>query len=111
MIVLILIFEAVVIALTALGCRLKHKWHHRAGWHIGIIGAILAATIFSLPSDWHLLTHLESWSWKRSHDKESLSSVLFGFLWLTGMAVPVALFVVYLYRKNTESRAMRPNLH
>lgn len=99
MIVFILFFEAVAIAITALGCRLAHRRHRQAGWYTGFIAAILAAILFSLPSGWHFLTHPESWSWERRYDKESLSAVLFGFLWLTGMAVPMTLFVVHCYRK------------
>jgi hypothetical protein len=99
-IVLVIFYEAVAIAITALGCNLEHRRHCQAAWYVGLIGAILTATIFSLPSDWHFLTHPESWSWGHAHHKEeSLSDLVFEFVWLTGMALPVATFVVYLSRK------------
>ncbi|HTB83443.1 MAG TPA: hypothetical protein VK742_07310 [Candidatus Sulfotelmatobacter sp.] len=106
-ILLVLFYEAMVTAITSVGCKLYQKWHRQAGWYVGLVGAVLTAALISLPSDWHYLTHPQNWSWERRHDKQSLSAVLYGFLWLTGMALPVALFVVYFFRKKHRDRAMQ----
>jgi hypothetical protein len=98
-VVLVLLYEIVAITMTALGCKLEQRRHRQAGWYVGLIAAILTATIFSILSGWHYLTHPESWSWERGHHKESLSALVFGFGWLSGMALPVTTFVVYFCRK------------
>jgi hypothetical protein len=98
-ILLVIFYEAVVTAITSIGCKLDQKRHRQARWYVGLIGAVLTAALINLPSEWHYLTHPANWSWERRHDKDSLSAIVYGFLWLTGMALPVALFVVYVFRK------------
>ena len=98
-IVFVLFYEAMVTAITALGCKLAQKRHRKPRWYLAFVAAIIVATFISVSSGWHYLTHPANWSWERRHDMDSLSAVVYGFLLLAGMALPVALFVVYFFRK------------
>ncbi len=95
----IILLEAAAAALTAIGCRLSRRWHRHAGWHLALIGAVVAALLAIFCTEGRFLLHPERWSWTGEHSKESFRALTFCFVWLTGMAIIPALFVVHFYRK------------
>ena len=99
MLVFIILLEVVAVAITAIGCRFSYRHDRRAGWHLAVVGSIVAALLAVFISEGSYLLHPERWSWLGEHSKESLRSVTFFFVWLTGLAIFPALFVVHLYRK------------
>ena len=95
----IILLEVVAVAITAVGCRLAHRWHRRAGWHLALLGSVMAASIAVFCTEGTYLLNPHRWNWAGVHSKESLSSVIYFFMFLIGLVVLPTLFVVHLYRK------------
>jgi hypothetical protein len=91
----IFLLEAAAAVLTAGGCWLAAKSHHRPGWYLAFLGAIAPAAAVYLFPDGGFLFHPERFQ----HSKTSPTIELQGFLQLAAVAIIPTLLVVRLFRQ------------
>ncbi|MCX6923664.1 MAG: hypothetical protein NT154_10725 [Verrucomicrobia bacterium] len=97
MIIAIVVLEFVAIAVTSIWCWWASRRHRRAGWHIGILGAV-GVGLAVLLSDGSMLFHPSEWR----ANKRSLDAYIWEFVVTTSIAIIPTLFVVRYFRKKFE---------
>jgi hypothetical protein len=92
--IVFVLIECAAVILTNIGCRLASWRHRQAGWGSALFGAVGVAALAILLDNGSLLFHPSQWS----QNKRSLEGFLVIFVFLTGVAIIPALFVVRYYR-------------
>jgi protein-S-isoprenylcysteine O-methyltransferase Ste14 len=88
----VILVAAAAAYLTSLACRFVQSRHHKAGWYLGVLGAIAASVLTVLCIYQGDVFHPSKW------DIERIMIPMI-FVISSGIGLVPALFMVWYYRK------------
>ena len=91
----VLLHDSAAAGLTALGCWLALRRHHKPGWYLALVGAVAVPTFEILFPDGGYVFHPERFEYSKTSPSIELQKFLFSIL----IAIIPTVLVVYYFRK------------